>query len=417
MSNTKNNKVVVTCCHTRVGYNVACGLLKAGWEVIATGRGVPSMCAHLKGVIGDYEYLDPFENPNEYLGLLSDVAEKHDACVILPVHEDLFVASRYRHKIKSTAHLLAPEFDELLAVHDKALIPSFAKLANIRVPETAVLNNAQDVENAIADMGLPCLIKPRSGSGSQGIMTFKTEEDLSYLRGLSDDYLAKEPCLLQEWVEGVGAGVNMLLKDGKVQAICGHQRLREVPIKNGVGSAHVSLENKEMMQAGREFIEQTPFKNGVVMVEFRYDKKSNKFYVIEVNPRYWASITNALVSGLNFPDLHINSLVYGHSQSEPALITDVVESRFVMGEIKYIQELISLGRWKDIASVFKRHSKKPLMFEDFGMGGWRSFYRQVQHVITSVKVHKNFGFQTKAKDDFFLSAYKERNAKSKQTEL
>ena len=408
MSNEIKKRVVVTCCHTRVGYNVACGLLRAGWEVIATGRGVPSMCAHIDGVIGDYEYQDPFEHPNEYIGVLSDVAEKYQASVILPVHEDLFVASRYTDRFRTSAHILAPDFDQLLSVHDKALIPEFAKLANVPVPRTAVLNNAQDVSEAIESIGLPCLIKPRTGSGSQGIMTFKTEEDLEYLRNLSDDYLAEEPCLLQEWVEGIGAGVNMLLKDGKVQALCGHQRLREVPIKNGVGSAHVSLENEEMMRAGQAFIEQTPFKNGVVMVEFRYDQKRNKFYVIEVNPRYWASITNALVSGVNFPDLHINSLVYGQSQAEPTLISDVVESRFVMGEIKYIQELIGLGRWRDICTVFKRHSDKPIMFEDFGLGGWRSFYRQVRHVITSIRVHKNFGFQTKAKDDFFVSAYQER---------
>ena len=138
MSSKKNKRVVVTCCHTRVGYNVACGLLRAGWEVVATGRATPSMCAHIKGVIADYDYPDPFESPDEYLKLLSTVADKHSASVILPVHEDLFVASRYRDKITSKAHLLAPKFEHLLAVHDKALIPEFAPVSytHLTLPTT-----------------------------------------------------------------------------------------------------------------------------------------------------------------------------------------------------------------------------------------------------------------------------------------
>jgi predicted ATP-grasp superfamily ATP-dependent carboligase len=207
MLDQKRAPIVVTCCHTRVGYNVACGLVRAGWKVVATGRATPSMCAHIDGVVGDYAYQDPFQHPQEYLQVLRQAARSHGAQIILPVHEDIFVASRFVEALEPTAKVLVPKFDELLSVHDKGLVPKYAELANIPTPRTLPLHSRKDVEHAIEEIGLPCLIKPRLGSGAQGIVTFKTVEDLDWLRQLSDEELEKDPCVLQEWVEGIGAVV------------------------------------------------------------------------------------------------------------------------------------------------------------------------------------------------------------------
>jgi len=412
---SENKTVLVTWCHSRIGYNVACALLNSGWNVVATGLGTPTMCAHLNGVVGDYIQPDPFQNPTGYLAVLKKASDEHDVQVILPVYEDVFIISKFFDQLDTKAKVLAPTFNTLLNVHDKGLVPKYAELSGVPTPETILIRCQADIDKAIVQIGFPCLIKPRFGTGARGIIVFKTEADLAKLKRFSDDELAKTPCLLQKWVEGIGAGVNMLLKDGEILAISGHQRLREVPIKGGTGTAHIALKNHAIFDAGRAFVAETPFTDGVIMIEFRYEEDSGKFYVVEVNPRYWASITNSIACGVNFPDLHIKSLVYNAPPEAMVEMSQQIESRFVIGELKVAQELIAAGRWRELPSFLKLHSSHPLKYEDFGDGGWRAFYNQMRHIIISLKRHRNFSFHTHYKDDFFLNAYTEKTKESKHS--
>ncbi|MCK5443431.1 MAG: ATP-grasp domain-containing protein, partial [Maribacter sp.] len=43
--------------------------------------------------------------------------------------------------------------------------------------------------------------------------------------------------------------------------------------------------------------------SGVAHVDLRYDKKSKTFKVLEINPRYWATLHASLMAGINFPYL------------------------------------------------------------------------------------------------------------------
>ena len=65
-------------------------------------------------------------------------------------------------------------------------------------------------------------------------------------------------------------------------------------------TAHVSLENEAIFYAARRLLATTPFQDGVIMFEFRYDAATQAFWFIDIKPRYWASIANGLNSGVNF---------------------------------------------------------------------------------------------------------------------
>jgi predicted ATP-grasp superfamily ATP-dependent carboligase len=401
---------VVTCCHTRVGYNVACGLLAAGWKVVATGRGVPSMCGHLDGVVADLVYPDPFEDPDGFASVLNDAAQRHGARAILPVHEELFMASylRDRDRFAGPAQLVVPDFEVLLAVHDKGALPAFAAAAGVPTPRTLRVRAPEDVDRALDEVGLPMLIKPCWGSGAIGIKTLRTPEDLAPLRARTPEQMASDPFVLQEWRPGIGAGVNMLLHRGDVIAISGHHRLREVPIRGGTGSAHVTLTHEGILAAGQRLVAATPFRSGVFMVEFRYDRDSDQFFVVEFNPRYWASLGSALLSGVNFPALHLHAALEDKAPATCARTTRVVESRFVLGELKVAQELIAARQWRRLRGMFRRTVPGPLELEDFGVGGWRTFFWEVYHVVRSIRRYGNFGFQSPAKAAFFDRVYSER---------
>jgi len=47
--------------------------------------------------------------------------------------------------------------------------------------------------------------------------------------------------------------------------------------------------------------------NGVAMVEFKYDEKVDKLWLMEINPKFWGSCELGLVAGINFGELIIKS--------------------------------------------------------------------------------------------------------------
>jgi len=44
------------------------------------------------------------------------------------------------------------------------------------------------------------------------------------------------------------------------------------------------------------------------MIEFKYDRKRNEFFLIEVNPKFWGSILLPIVAGINFPVNYVKLL-------------------------------------------------------------------------------------------------------------
>jgi D-aspartate ligase len=72
--------------------------------------------------------------------------------------------------------------------------------------------------------------------------------------------------------------------------------------------------------------------SGIAHVDLRYDKKRDEYVIIEINARYWGSLTGSIMAGVNFPYIAIMSGLQKNYTS-PAMM----ESTFVdfISAIKY----------------------------------------------------------------------------------
>ena len=96
--------------------------------------------------------------------------------------------------------------------------------------------------------------------------------------------------------------MSLLAKDGKILAFT----IQKGFIKRSnvfVASAGIKfLYNEKLYDNVDRLIKKLNF-SGIAHLDLRYDMKQDEFKVIEVNPRFWGSLTGSVQAGVNFPYL------------------------------------------------------------------------------------------------------------------
>jgi len=107
--------------------------------------------------------------------------------------------------------------------------------------------------------------------------------------------------IVQDYVEGEGCGFFAITKDsGQPLASFCHRRLREYPISGGPSTLCESIFDATLVELGNRVLRRLNWR-GIAMVEFRHDRRRQKYNFLEINPRFWGSLPLAIHCGINFP--------------------------------------------------------------------------------------------------------------------
>uniref|UniRef100_UPI0035948A1C ATP-grasp domain-containing protein n=1 Tax=Aquiflexum sp. TaxID=1872584 RepID=UPI0035948A1C len=141
----------------------------------------------------------------------------------------------------------------------------------------------------------------KSGSG-RGIVKFKDYETLAaYFKanGLNEAYI------LQEFIKGADFGCNVLCHEGEILAYTIQKGNLWDPAKPY--SAQIGLDfiyNDKLYQTVKKLMKSLNW-NGIADLDLLYDEENDVFNIVEINPRFWATLTAALMAGINYPHLLI----------------------------------------------------------------------------------------------------------------
>jgi carbamoyl-phosphate synthase large subunit len=204
----------------------------------------------------------------------------------------------------------------------------------VRVPATELFGPAVDP----ARLTYPVIVKPRTGSGSRGVITVGSAAELATLRRSS-------ALIVQEFLPGEEYSIDVLA-DASGRVIASVPRLR-ARVDSGVSVGGRTVRDEELSSFGRAVAEATGI-TYVANVQCKRDA-AGRPALLEVNPRMPGTLGLTIASGVDMPRLALAAL-----RGEPLPATIGFRERAV---VRFLDERVLDPA--DIANVGRDLSGSP----------------------------------------------------------
>lgn len=237
----------------------------------------------------------------ERLLAIHDIVKKTKVDVILPVDQQTIRLLSVHGRTLShlTAIAPVPETNAFDISTNKWLFAEWLKKNDLPFPPTILYQTDKGFEQRLSAIPFPALIKPAQGHSGDGIEYF--DNPLALLR-FCKEHIGSEEFIIQSYIRGYDIDCSVLCQNGTILAYTiqkgfmagGHRFAPPIGID--------LLFDKNTYDVTRELVKKFNW-SGIVHLDLRYDEQENQVKVIEMNPRFWASLLGSLSAGVNFPYL------------------------------------------------------------------------------------------------------------------
>ena len=239
------------------------------------------------------------KNNDGFLFELSSVVRENKIDLFIPVHSDsIGLILKNKNLFDNTLNYLG-DYDTYMVMHTKDSLMNLAKTLFIKIPKNY---------NVLNSIVLPCVAKPKTSSSSKGVFYLKNQKDLEkFKRETRENYI------YQEYIQGIGCGYSIYCIDGKIIKEYGHRRIAEFPVTGGSSVYRTTFNHPNMKIIAQKILGQLSW-TGFVMFEFKLTTEG-ELVLIEINPRIWGSINQALSNGVNLFEPILPGKAIGEEQN------------------------------------------------------------------------------------------------------
>lgn len=215
------------------------------------------------------------------------VVREFDVDIILPfVNGAIEIASICKDKMPEV-FVPVTDFEMASVLFDKTEAAKAFKEAGLPIPRTYSVISAE----------MPAIAKPRKGGSSRGIHVFTNIEDLMHLPDLKN-YIVQEfiPHFKEYTVDCY------ISRRGEVLTTVPRER---VEVMGGESTRTRTCRNATLESLSRDVI--TKFKlRGPVTIQFLHDLDTDRYLLLEVNPRLGGAVICSIYAGAPITDYIIN---------------------------------------------------------------------------------------------------------------
>ena len=307
-------------------------------------------------------YPDPVKSQVEFVNTIQNYLKRKKIDVLMPINSiETLIISKNKDKFTPYTKVPFEDFDKMMRLHDKNETMKIASELDIKVPKAFDIKNIAELHAISNRIEYPVVIKLRNATSSVGLSYAHSVEEFifKYKRTIEKfNLISSNYPIVQEYIPGNGYGVSMLYNQGDVRAIFTHKRLREYPITGGPSTYRISVRHPEMEKIAKKLLDHVSW-HGLAMVEFKLDDRNNKPVLLEVNPRFWGSVYQAIAAGVDFPYLLYEMAING--DVKPVFNYKVgVKTRFWLKDYLSLSSSLmkSNDRFQILKEFFKLYEKE-----------------------------------------------------------
>lgn len=299
-----SRRVLVLGSDTRSFLSIVRSLGRAGLTVDSawTDRGSAARRSrYLKNI---YDDIPPYSaESREWLNkLVARVSEMNYDLVIPTSDRTILPLQKHRHELEQGRFYLLGE-KAFEATYDKGKTHELAASLGVPVPPEKCIAAEDDARDAEKEFGFPLILKPLHSfrlDERNDKNAVRWAESSESLREMLPGLLSSDALLAQKFFRGIGVGVEVLARQGRILASFQHERVHEAP-RGGASTYRKSVPvNPQLLDATQRIIQAVEY-TGVAMFEFKVNPKTQGFVLIEINGRFWGSLPLAIAAGANFP--------------------------------------------------------------------------------------------------------------------
>lgn len=214
----------------------------------------------------------------------------NDSILIPTGFDSIKYLSKNLSFFKSFLKIKIPTPSTIDLLDNKKNFTDFCISYNILHPYTLINFYKYKIEN-----DKKYLLKKIDSAGGLGIYPIDNESTFKKLLK-KEEY---DSYILQEYIDGVDFAFNGYCEEGRV-IVSTIQRF-VTPFWHGKNRLRLSKFEfqREVDDIAKKIISISKY-SGPINIDFRKSSADNRFYVIEVNPRFWANTHHSIICGVNF---------------------------------------------------------------------------------------------------------------------
>ncbi|NOX36465.1 MAG: hypothetical protein GXO78_02930 [Calditrichaeota bacterium] len=258
---------------------------------------------------------DPIEQTEAYLQYLESLQDGLGTPgVLLPTTDvTVMVISQHRERLARRFKFVIPPHEVIQKVTSKEGFYELALQYQLPVPRTFAAESVEDVQRVIDQLEFPCAIKPyyshvwrspefRRRFGRIQIVKVDTPEAL--LNAYRQFAVYDSRMVIQEFIQGDDDCEYSLhtytSRDGQTMINFLAHKIRLDPIHHGSAAFIETAHDGEIFRMGNAFLRHLGYR-GMSSFQFKWDPVREKYFAIELNPRF--SLWNYLEPscGVNYP--------------------------------------------------------------------------------------------------------------------